>query len=164
MNKLLEKRGFAEYSFDRPCSQTHSEEANVNILQAAGFSNIQVFRFPIVGKTLCCTWPAMQLKSDYPSGLYIAVYKCMLQVDETVGLLFEKPIALDEYTTKGHDLVAVAFRPFFPVLDTLTAEDQLALKEEFYPQANSLGQSMLNSAGLVEDKHFDLWVTAHAAH
>ena len=86
-----------------------------------------------------------------------------MQVDETVGLLFEKPIALNDYTTKGHDLVAIAFRPFFPVLDTLTAEDQLAFKEEFHAQANLLGQSMLNSASLVEDKHFDLWVTAHAA-
>lgn len=88
----------------------------------------------------------------------------MLQIDDTVGLLFERPMTLDEYATKGYDLVATAFRPFFPILDTMTATEQLALQEDFHTEAYLLGQSMPNDAGLVEDKHHDLWVIAKAMH
>ena len=96
--------------------------------------------------------------------MHSPIHGFLLQVDKTDGLLFEKPIALQEYSTKGHDLVAIAFRPFFPALGTLAEQDQLALKEEFCTEAHLLGQNMLNTAGMVEDKHLDFWVTAYAVH
>ncbi|KAL3151071.1 hypothetical protein ABBQ38_012941 [Trebouxia sp. C0009 RCD-2024] len=63
MSRLLAKRGFTDYHPDKPLSQTHSEEANANTLQAAGFERVQV--------------------------------------DTTIGLLFERPMQLSEYATKG---------------------------------------------------------------
>ncbi|KAL3145638.1 hypothetical protein ABBQ32_003180 [Trebouxia sp. C0010 RCD-2024] len=42
MSRLLAKRGFTDYHPDKPLSQTHSEEANANTLQLAGFESVQV--------------------------------------------------------------------------------------------------------------------------
>lgn len=97
--------------------------------------------------------------------MYSAAAPCaVFQVDTTIGLLFERPMQLSEYATKGYDLVSTGFRPFFPILDTMTAEDQAQLQSEFCAEASLLGRSMLNTEGLVEDRHYDLWVTAKAVH
>lgn len=42
LNEASANVGYSTYSPDKPLSQTYSEQANVQILQDAGFCNIQV--------------------------------------------------------------------------------------------------------------------------
>ena len=84
----------------------------------------------------------------------------LLQVNKTQGLLLERSVPVEEYVQKGFELVAVGFRPFFPALEDMTNAEQSALQSQFCTEAAVVGQSMLNSNGMVEDVHNDLWVTA----
>ena len=87
----------------------------------------------------------------------------VLQVHETPGMLLEKPVPLDVYVDKGWQLASVGFRPFFPGLASVADAEQTNLQQSFKAQATVLGRNMLNAEGLVEDRHTNLWVTAHAA-
>ena len=42
LNDASANVGYSTYSLDKPLSQTHSQQANVDILQDAGFCKIQV--------------------------------------------------------------------------------------------------------------------------
>lgn len=42
LNEASANVGYSTYSPDKPLSQTHSEQANIQILQDAGFCNIEV--------------------------------------------------------------------------------------------------------------------------
>ena len=86
--------------------------------------------------------------------------KLSVQVEKTWALLLEQPEPVETYIQKGFQLVAVGFRPFFPALDAMSVADQSTLQSQFCAEAARLAHSMLNSAGMVEDVHNDLWVTA----
>lgn len=93
---------------------------------------------------------------------FVVVQLVLLQVQETPGLLLEKPVSRDVYVEKGCRMALVAFKPFFPGLLDLSDTEKAVLQQRFTAQACELGQSMLNSEGLVEDRHTTLWVTAQA--
>lgn len=85
-----------------------------------------------------------------------------MQVDKTPGLLLEKPTPLETYVEKGWELVTIGFKPFFPTLTSMSVPEQADLKHKFCAKASTIGKSMTNEQGMVEDKHTNLWVTANA--
>ena len=83
-------------------------------------------------------------------------------MDKTPGLLLEKPTPLETYVEKGWELVTIGFKPFFPTLTSMSGSEQADLKHKFFAKASTIGKSMTNEQGMVEDKHTNLWVTANA--
>ena len=151
------------YSPGKPLSQTHSEQANVQILQNAGFCRIKVLVVCSVCDSSTLASKITPVVSTFHDAHLPLLKGAEMQVDKTQGLLLEQPVALEDYVHKGYQLVAVGFRPFFPGMDLLARAELSAIEKQFCAAATIIGQQKLNADGLVVDEHTDLWVVALAA-